>query len=182
MSLFGKSGQVLQILQDAKGLITPEANFASWQAIDSLQPVDSSGRHVNSDEPVAYQPLREWMQPYAVDSSGQSVNTDSPAACQWSFWGAVELASLRLWDKDERSDLAYRARMFFDRATPVLRARARGPLREGEHDEMMRYVQSATYHRDVLQGLDLAIASCKSFRRWYSWGCDTWQYPSVYPR
>ena len=155
MSLFRKSGQVLQILQDAKGLITPEANFASWQAIDAALP---------------------------VDSSGQSVDTDSPAACQWSLWGAIDLAALRVWDKDDRADLAFQARMFFNHATLSNRAAVSGPLREDEHDDMVRYVQSATYHIDVLQVLDQAIASCKRFRRWYSWGCDTWQYPSVYPR
>ena len=66
MSLFRKSGVVLQILQDAKGLITPEANFASWQAIEVGQPVDSSGRYVNSDKPAAYQWICQWSQPDAV--------------------------------------------------------------------------------------------------------------------
>ena len=180
MSLFRESGEVLQILQAAKGLITPESNFALWKAIDAAQPVDSSGRYVNSDKPAAYQPIRFWIQPKAVDSSGTVVDPESPEACQWSLWGAIDLAALRVWDKDKRADLAFRAGMFFNHATLVNRAAVSGPLREDEHDEMVRYVQSATYHIDVLKVLDQAIASCKRFRRWHSWCCDTWQYPSVY--
>ena len=114
-------------------------------------------------------------------SSEQPVNPESPEACQWSLWGAINLAALRVWEEDERADLAFRAHMFFNHATLINRAAVRGPLREGEHDDMLRYVHSATYHIDVLQVLDQAIASCKKFRRWYSWCCDTWQYPSVYP-
>ena len=41
-----------------------------------------------------------------------------------------------MWEEDERADLAFRAHMFFNHATLINRAAVRGPLREGEHDDM----------------------------------------------
>ena len=147
---------------------------------------------MNSLSPAAYKPIREWIQSDALDNQGRFVEPESPAACQWSVQGAIDLAATRFEDKDEITGLKFRAFGFFTSvnfghrslesisAQSAGRATVRGPLREGEHNDAIRYVQSATYHRDVLEGLDRAIVSCKKFRRWYSWSCKDWEYPRIY--